>query len=47
MSTLPEPDFIGRDPLQIEQELIAGWEAMTGLPVLDGKLYRLMFFLLD
>ncbi len=42
MSTLPEPDFISRDPLQVEQELIAGWEAMTGKPLYPAQVERLL-----
>ncbi len=42
MSTLPEPDFIGRDPRQVEAELIAGWEAMTGKTLYPAQVERLL-----
>lgn len=42
MSTLPEPDFISRDPQQVEAELIAGWEAMTGKTLYPAQVERLL-----
>jgi phage-related baseplate assembly protein len=31
MSSLPEPDFIMRDPAVVEQEVLETWESLTGL----------------
>ena len=42
MSALPEPDFISRDPHQVEAELIASWEQLTGKTLYPAQVERLL-----
>lgn len=42
MSALPEPDFISRDPRQVTQDLITGWEQMTGKTLYPAQVERLL-----
>lgn len=42
MSTLPEPDFISRDPQQVTADLIAGWEQLTGKTLYPAQVERLL-----
>lgn len=46
MTSLPEPDFISRDPVAITVELIAAYEAMTGRKLQPAQIERLMIDLI-
>ncbi|HWO57699.1 MAG TPA: baseplate J/gp47 family protein [bacterium] len=44
--SLPEPQFIDRDPQQVTQDLIAGWETMTGKTLYPAQVERLLIDLI-
>jgi phage-related baseplate assembly protein len=46
VSTLPEPDFIERDPEAITAELVAKYESMTGKTLYPAQVERLMINLI-
>jgi phage-related baseplate assembly protein len=46
MSTLPEPNFIGRDSQAITTELVAKYESMTGKTLYPAQVERLMIDLI-